>query len=118
MTGGERRTGAAPVTGDPRRTDGGPVTGGERRTGGASVTGGPRRTDGGSVTGGERPFFSVVAGRPTPEELAALTAALLTVTRRRWAERADVVRPVHWRPQAPRSACSWQRPRDDWAGVA
>ncbi|GAB3969221.1 hypothetical protein GCM10029978_040130 [Actinoallomurus acanthiterrae] len=70
------------------------------------------------MTGGQQPFFSVVAGRPTPEELAALTAALLTVTRRGRAERSDAVRPVHWRPQAPRSASSWQRPRDDWAGVA
>ncbi|GAA4627575.1 hypothetical protein GCM10023196_040320 [Actinoallomurus vinaceus] len=70
------------------------------------------------MSGGQRPFFSVVAGRPTPEELAALTAALLTVTRGRRAERADAARPVRWRPEVPGSACSWQRPRDDWAGVA
>ena len=87
-------------------------------TGQQPAVGGQRRTGEAPVGGGRRPFFSVVAGKPTPEELAALTAALLTVTRRRRTEQADAVRPVRWRPQAPRSASSWQRPRDDWAGVA
>ena len=75
---------------------------------------------GGSGSGGASalPLVTVLRGRPTPEEVAALVAALSVVHRRttepppplsRWGDRSDAVRAVITaRPGAWRSA-SWSR---------